>query len=65
MSRIIIFPFLIICFCLIGCADTYVNGSPQLSPESRAWFEEHGYHTAPYDNTGNGPSETGMEGGGG
>jgi hypothetical protein len=24
-----------------------------------------GYHTGPYDNTGNGPGETGMEGGGG
>jgi hypothetical protein len=28
-------------------------------------FPKSTYHSGPYDNTGNGPGETGMEGGGG
>ena len=63
---------------LSGCADMSPPGSSMPSvatgsmPNSYAYpssfgnsFSQYGYHPLPYDNTGNGPSETGMEGGGG
>jgi len=51
--------------CLSGCVDPGPGGSSHLNPSALAWFTSHGYHTAPYDNTGNGPGVTGLEGGGG
>jgi hypothetical protein len=35
------------------------------STSSPLFPSKFGYHTGPYDNTGNGPGETGLEGGGG
>jgi hypothetical protein len=63
---------------LTGCAN--VSPQPSATPpvasgpiqNSYAYpssfgnsFGRYGYHPLPYDNTGNGPGETGMEGGGG
>jgi hypothetical protein len=63
---------------LTGCAD--VSPPPSSTPSvasgpmqnSYAYpssvgnsFGLYGYHPLPYDNTGNGPGETGLEGGGG
>jgi hypothetical protein len=50
---------------MAGCSNPSMSVSPQMSPATLQWFADHGYHTGPYDNTGNGPGETGMEGGGG
>jgi hypothetical protein len=50
---------------LAGCSSPSTPGAPQLSPSDQQWFADHGYHTGPFDNTGNGPGETGLEGGGG
>jgi hypothetical protein len=35
------------------------------STSSLMFPSKYGYHSGPYDNTGNGPGETGLEGGGG
>ena len=55
----------VIALSLAGCAGMTTAGSASPSPSELSWFAQHGYHTGPYDNTGNGPGETGMEGGGG
>jgi hypothetical protein len=63
-----------------GCADVPPSASPTSAsatpvPSANAYSYpttsstlfgiKYGYHTGPYDNTGNGPGETGLEGGGG
>jgi hypothetical protein len=63
MSKLVVLAS--IALSLAGCAGIPTTGSAPLSPSDLSWFAQHGYHTAPYDNTGNGPGETGMEGGGG
>jgi hypothetical protein len=63
---------------LAGCADTSpppqatATGASGPMQNSYAYpsssgnsFGRYGYHPLPYDNTGNGPGETGMMGGGG
>jgi hypothetical protein len=78
MSRTIALSALTIALCLAGCADVSTSGTPASpagsvsSGDSYSYpsssgrsFGKYGYHPLPYDNTGNGPGETGMEGGGG
>jgi len=36
-----------------------------VAPMAHAYTSGTAYHSGPYDNTGNGPGETGLEGGGG
>jgi hypothetical protein len=39
--------------------------SAAIVPAANAAIPHNTYHSGPYDNTGNGPGETGLEGGGG
>ena len=55
----------VVALSLAGCAGVQTTGAAAPPPGDLSWFAQHGYHTGPYDNTGNGPGETGMEGGGG
>jgi hypothetical protein len=63
---------------LTGCADMATPALPTASAASGPMantyaypssfgdgFGRYGYHPLPYDNTGNGPGEIGLEGGGG
>ncbi len=64
-----------IAFGLTGCSDPSSSASSPTSGLMRDSYASrssigtglgrYGYHPLPYDNTGNGPGETGMEGGGG
>jgi hypothetical protein len=49
---------------LSACTGPTINGSSEMSGASSA-FPHTVYPTGPYDNTGRGPQETGLEGGGG
>ena len=53
---------------LILAAFAALSLSAAIAPVANAasWGVAHGnYHSGPYDNTGRGPGETGLEGGGG
>jgi hypothetical protein len=78
MNKFSVLTALAIGLGLAGCADVSTPGSsvasakPASSGDAYAYpsssvrpFGGNGYHPMPYDNTGNGPGETGMEGGGG
>jgi hypothetical protein len=78
MNRSIALIALGVAIGLAGCADVPPQGSSTPSAasgpmqDSYAYpssfgdsFGRYGYHPMPYDNTGNGPGETGLEGGGG
>ena len=65
---------LAVALALAGCANEPIagstaasaaEGSSSYSSTSTVPLLKYGYHSGPYDNTGNGPGETGMEGGGG
>jgi hypothetical protein len=50
---------------LILAAFAALSLTAAIVPVANAAATNGTYHSGPYDNTGNGPGETGMEGGGG
>ncbi len=76
MNRFAALTVLGVAMGLAGCADIAApqSGPPPSGPMTSSYaypvdtgegFGRYGYHSGPYDDTGNGPGETGMEGGGG
>ena len=50
---------------LLLAAVAALSLTAAIAPAANAALPAHGSHAGPYDNTGNGPGQTGLEGGGG